>query len=103
MTDETPKRSKIDVLIGPTKIPVGLGAEWESNPVLYEEGGVQLVCGTIPPEEKVLCGKREQAMCREVVDFANESYRFALKTYNPAYPYANKRLKPLQPQKVGLR
>ena len=94
MSDETPRNTKKVVLVGPSKLSEGLGNEWESNPVLYEHGGVQLFHGIVPPTEKVLCGKRH--LRSHISEVSDENYRFALETHMPSYQYTNKStLRPL--------
>ncbi|KAG0609172.1 hypothetical protein M758_8G163500 [Ceratodon purpureus] len=89
LSDESSYTTRNHVLIGPSKIAEGLGKEWESNPVLYEDGGVQLFHGTVPPREKILRGIRNLPQLEHLL-WVNRGYkRFALKTRNPTYKYTN--------------
>ncbi|KAG0564337.1 hypothetical protein KC19_8G102400 [Ceratodon purpureus] len=89
LNNESPQTTINQVLIGPSKVAQGLGKEWESNPVLYEEGGVQLFHGTVPPREKILCGIRYLPYDLSKVNRGN--MRFALEKRNPTPKYANKK------------
>ncbi|KAG0567933.1 hypothetical protein KC19_7G173100 [Ceratodon purpureus] len=89
LSNESPSTTRNQVLIGPSRAAAGLGKEWESNPVLYEGGGVQLFHGTVPPREKILCGIRNLPHLDYLLGVNRGYNRFALKTRNPTYKYTN--------------
>ncbi|KAG0615826.1 hypothetical protein M758_5G069900 [Ceratodon purpureus] len=80
----TALKTRKNLLIGPTRVSEGVGAEsWPDEPNLYEAGGVQLFVGQWLPGEKAKRGKRIlQYNYYHGCEGTNSLFRFALDTKN---------------------